>query len=131
MAKKRRLACIVEDDMDILQLYYDALKDIAGITLFKFTNPILALEHVRTNKNSYVFVLADLRMPELNGLDLIKKIKELNDKIRTILVTAFDASDIGINEYLKKEVVNGFIQKPMKIAKLRLEINNQLSAYES
>lgn len=103
MAKKRRLACIVEDDMDILQLYYDALKDIAGITLFKFTNPILALEHVRTNKNSYVFVLADLRFSELNGLDLINKIKELNDKIRTILITAFDASDIGINEYLKKE----------------------------
>jgi DNA-binding NtrC family response regulator len=131
MAKKRRLACIVEDDIDILQLYYDALKDIAGITLFKFTNPIVALEHVRTNKNSYVLVLADLRMPELNGVDLIKRIKDLNDKIRTILITAFDASDIGINEYLKKEVVNGLIQKPIKIARLRLEINNQLSAYES
>jgi two-component system, cell cycle response regulator CpdR len=44
------MVCIVDDDMDITILFHDALKAIAGITLFTFTDPILALEHIQINE---------------------------------------------------------------------------------
>jgi len=36
---------IVDDDPDIIMLFHEALKSISGITIFTFTDPILALEH--------------------------------------------------------------------------------------
>ena len=86
----------------------------------------MALEHIRINKNSYALIISDLRMPELNGIDLIKKVKTLNNNIRSILVTAFDVTDIGIEEHREKKVLNGFIQKPIKITELRSVVKDQL-----
>ena len=39
---------------------------INGITVFSFTDPILELEHFEKNKDDYVLVISDFRMPALN-----------------------------------------------------------------
>lgn len=54
--------------------------------MFTFTDSLVALEHVRINKNRYVLVNSDLRMPDLDGLEMIKAIKEVNPSVRTILM---------------------------------------------
>jgi CheY-like chemotaxis protein len=36
--------------------------------LFFFNDPVIALEHFTANKDAYALVIADLRMPSLNGL---------------------------------------------------------------
>ena len=38
---------------------------------------VTALAHFKENKESYVLVISDLRMPELNGLELLKNVKKL------------------------------------------------------
>ncbi|CAN5588229.1 hypothetical protein BH18THE1_BH18THE1_00950 [soil metagenome] len=125
-----KLVAIIDDDLDIVELFHDVLKSIAGIVLFKFTDPIIALEHITINKDAYVLIISDLRMPGLNGIELIKKSKNLNLKVRTLLMTAFDISDKMFKEYIKQEVINGFLQKPIKIDDLRLEVNKQSHAHE-
>jgi DNA-binding NtrC family response regulator len=121
---------LIDDDADIAQLYYEFLKTIEGVTVFKFTDPVIALEHIISNKDLYIVILSDLRMPALSGLELIKKIKKTNNDIRTILMTAFEISDDMFKDYVKKEIINGFIQKPIRMGDLCKEVSYQIHAYQ-
>jgi two-component system response regulator (stage 0 sporulation protein F) len=121
---------IVDDELDITILFRDALRSVAGVSVFTFTDPELALEYFKTNSTAYVLVLTDFRMPGLDGMQLIKKIKELNPLVRTILMTAYEVDDVVFKEYVKKEIINGFLQKPIRLDNMR-EVNNQLRYFES
>jgi DNA-binding NtrC family response regulator len=124
------MVCIVDDDPDIVLLFRDALKSISGITIFTFTDPILALEHFQVNEYAYVLVISDFKMPGLNGIEFIKKIKEYNRFVRTILMTAFQIEDKLFLEYTKKKIINAFLQKPIGIHDLLKEVDTQLHSYE-
>jgi DNA-binding NtrC family response regulator len=130
LANRKRLVAIVDDEKDITVLFRDALQRIKGISIFAFTNPLMALEHFTINKEQYVLVISDLRMPSLNGLELVKKIKDLNPLSRTILMTAFEIDDKLFQEYSKKEIINAFLQKPIRLDDLFVVVNNQLHTYE-
>jgi DNA-binding NtrC family response regulator len=127
---KSKLIAIVDDEDDIVKLFRDAIGKINGITIFTFTDPVLALEHININKQKYVLVISDLRMPALTGMELIQKIKELNPYVRTILMTAFAAEDDLFQEYTKKELINAFLEKPIRLGDLRAEVNYQLHTFE-
>lgn len=126
---KSKLVAIVDDE-DIIELFKDALVSINGIAIFTFTDPVMALEHFVINKEKYALVISDLRMPTLAGTELIKKLKNTNPFVRTILMTAFAVNDDIFQEYAGNELINGFLQKPIRLNDLRAEVNYQLHAYE-
>ena len=126
---KKRLIAIVDDEPDILKLYQDFFTKIKGISIFTFTDPLMALEHFHMNKNEYVLVISDLRMPNLDGLELVKIIKDLNPLVRTILMTAFAIKDDLFQEYLKEEIINDILQKPILLPDLYDQVRNQLRIY--
>ena len=131
MSANNRMICIVDDDLDITLLFRDALKTIKGITIFTFTDPILALEHFQVNEYAYVLAISDYRMPELNGTEFLKKIKELNRFVRTILMTAFEIEDKVFRQYTKKKIIDAFLQKPVGIHDLIKEVDTQLHHYDN
>ena len=124
------MVSIVDDDLDITFLFEEALKSISRITIFTFTDPILALEHFQVNEYAYVLVISDYKMPGLNGMEFLKKIKDSNRFVRTILMTAFQIEDKVFNENTKKKIINAFLQKPISIHDLVKEVDTQLDAYE-
>jgi len=71
----------------------------------------------------------------LNGIELLKKIKDSNRYVRTILTTAFEIDDnIGDNlfqEYTDKRIIDGYLQKPITVHRLIKEVNIQLDSYEA
>jgi response regulator RpfG family c-di-GMP phosphodiesterase len=69
-------------------------------------------------------------MPGLTGTELIKQLKKLNRFVRTMLMTAFTINDNLFQELAKKELINGFLQKPVRLDDLRAEVDNQLHTYE-
>ena len=122
---------IVDDDPDITFLFEEVLKSIPGITIFTFTDPILALEHFQVNEYAYVLVISDYKMPGLNGMEFLKKIKEYNRFVRTILITAaFRMDDNLFQKYTKKKIIDGFVQKPIGLHDFIKEVDTQLQAYE-
>ena len=125
-----RIVSIVDDDPDIILLFHDVLKSLAGITIFTFTDPILALEHFQVNEYAYVLVISDFKMPGLNGMEFLKKLKDSNRFVRTILMTAFQIEDKVFREYTKKKIINASLQKPIGIHDLLKEVNTQLHSYE-
>jgi DNA-binding NtrC family response regulator len=126
-----KLVAIVDDEIDITILFRDALTGIKNITVFTFTDPVLALEHFQMNEHAYVLVMSDLRMPGLNGMELLRKMKESNKFVRTILMTGFDIDDKMFHDYTKRKIVDGFIQKPIRLFDFIKEVDTQLHYYET
>ena len=125
-----RYLSIVDDGSDITTFFHEALKSLPGITVFTFTDPIIAIEHFKVNKNLYALVISDLRMPVINGIQLLKTVKDLNPEVRTLLITAFEVEDKLFEEYSKKEIIDGFAQKPISLDNLLQEVRAQLHSYE-
>jgi DNA-binding NtrC family response regulator len=118
---------VVDDEKDIVLLFRDALSQIDGCTVFGFTDPQAALEHFITNQKFYYLILTDFRMPTLTGIQLIMKMNEIKPSIRAILVSAFEVRDEEIFEQcMKKNIINGFLQKPIAISDLIDEVKNQI-----
>jgi len=116
---------VIDDEWDIVQLYRDAIL-ASGFTVYAFTNPLIALEHFRANSKSYALIISDLRMPGVDGIGLIKKVKEINPDIRTLLITAFDVEDRVFHRYKKENLIDGILQKPITMKNLVTEVENQL-----
>ncbi|HJR85549.1 MAG TPA: response regulator [Nitrososphaeraceae archaeon] len=129
MAKKW-LVAIVDDELDIVNLFRDALSKIKELSIFTFTDPMIALEHIKMNKSNYAVVISDLRMPDMNGMDLIYNIKKENPLVRTLLMTAFEVNDTVFDEYVKNNIINGFLQKPLKLKDLESEVQKQIKIYK-
>lgn len=84
-----------------------------GFVVTAFTDPIVAFESISAEHWRYRIVLADIRMPKLNGVDLAKQIKDIDKDIKLILMSAYDLSDFS------PPLLHEFIQKPVHIEKLR------------
>jgi DNA-binding NtrC family response regulator len=128
--KSRKIVAIIDDELDITVLFRDAIRGITGISIFTFTDPIMALEHFKINRKDYVLIVSDLRMPGIDGIELMRRTKELNPLVRTVLMTAFELDDELFQQYADKEIINGFLQKPILLKDLVKEVDNQLHVYQ-
>ena len=127
MPIKNKIVSIVDDELSTTNLFYEALRTISGIDVFRFTDPIEALDHLKMNKRDYAVMISDLRMPVINGVQLLQAVKDLNPLTRTILLTAYNIDDSLLREYTKKEIINCFLQKPIGVDHLRSEVCKQIS----
>jgi DNA-binding NtrC family response regulator len=133
MSNNNKFVSIVEDDLDISVLFQQALcGKIEGASVVSFNDPVTALKHYTKNKQQYAVVISDMRMSSINGLELLKKVKKLNPKIRTIIVTGFEFENNPVFEtYLKQGIIDSFIVKPVRIDRLCQSVRDEFAAYQS
>jgi DNA-binding NtrC family response regulator len=132
MSTNKRIVSIVDDDIYIAKLFHEALSEnIDRISVFSFNDPIMAFEHFVENKENCVLVISDLRMPGLNGLELLKKVKTSNPKVRTILMSAYNFEEEELYQsYMIEAVINSTIEKPVTMNRLYQIVRDQLNAYQ-
>ena len=70
-------------------------------------------------------------MPVINGMQLLKTIKDLNPSTRTVLTTDFDYDSKLIQDYTKKQIINGMLQKPIQPHELVTEVDKQIDIIKS
>jgi DNA-binding NtrC family response regulator len=126
ISKNNKIVSVVDDEQKTAQLFHSALNTLKGINVFEFTDPILALEHLKINKLDYAVMISDLRMPVINGVQLLKTVKDLNPSTRTILMTGYDIDNSLLQEYTKKEIIDCFLRKPIELGQLLSEVNKQI-----
>ena len=100
------------------------------VNVLRFTDTVNALEHFKMNRKDYAVMISDLRMPVINGVQLLKTVKDLNPSARTVLTTDFEYDNKLIQEYTKKNVINGLLQKPVEPHELIREVNKQIDILE-
>jgi DNA-binding NtrC family response regulator len=125
-----RIVSIVDDDIGTTIFFHEALRqNIDGISVFPFNDPIMAFEHFTENKENYVLVISDLRMPNLNGLELLKKVKTLNPKVRTILMSAYNfEEEESYQKYMNEAVIDSTLEKPVTMNRLSQRVREELDA---
>ncbi|GAB6073370.1 EAL domain-containing protein [Nautilia lithotrophica] len=95
----------------------DALEETKLIFEKFFRNVITAKDGLegleKFNSNQIDLIITDINMPKLNGLEMIKKIKEKSPNINTLVVSAYNETEYFIEAI--KLGVDGFILKPFEI----------------
>jgi two-component SAPR family response regulator len=109
---------VVDDDFDIATLVKLTLQRSGFKNVFAFTKPWLALEHFKFNYKDYCLVIADIRMPEMNGFEFARSVSRIKPEIKVLLMTAFDIDDTLLKMNTKYNNIGGIIQKPISSAKL-------------
>ncbi|HEU4483608.1 MAG TPA: response regulator [Nitrososphaeraceae archaeon] len=109
----RQKIMIIDDEIDITNLFKEILTN-AGYEVEGFNDPLKALAECNINHNNYVLIISDVRMPKMSGIELVKNIAEIDDKIKVILMTAFDVT----GEELKEVKIEKFLNKPIYLKKL-------------
>jgi DNA-binding NtrC family response regulator len=80
---------VVDDDSDIAYILKQGLLKNRFL-VDAFTNPEEALQNFQSNSESYHLMLSDIRMPEMSGIKLARKVKEINPKVKVVLMTSFE-----------------------------------------
>jgi DNA-binding NtrC family response regulator len=77
---------IVDDEKDLLFVYKRAL-ELAGMEVTTFDNPDMAFKEFKENSEKYSLLLTDMRMPSMNGYELINSVKAIRPEIRTTIIS--------------------------------------------
>jgi CheY-like chemotaxis protein len=112
-----------KDSLRFVQKYLES----KGAHVSAYSDPLLALQNFMKNNNSndnnyYDLVISDIRMPEMNGVELVSSIRKINKDIPIILMTASSGIDIdhSILNFLNIEDIT---IKPVKLKDLIEKIN--------
>ena len=112
---------VVDDCPDIVQILKLGLQR-NGFSVNAFTNPEEALQSFKSDAESYCLVVLDIRMPALSGIQLARKVKEINPNVKVVLMTAFEVRDNEFSTVFPSTSVDGFVQKPIRIKELTNKI---------
>jgi|SRR6187200_989042 two-component system catabolic regulation response regulator CreB/two-component system response regulator ChvI len=89
-----------------------------GFKVSAFTDPVMALKDFKINRKDCSLILSDIRMPGMNGYELVKQVKKINPQVKIILMTAFEIDDKEFHNVLSDIKVDAFLQKPFSIQRL-------------
>ncbi|HZL23974.1 MAG TPA: response regulator [Nitrososphaeraceae archaeon] len=118
---------LVDDEKDILDLFSEFLTS-NGFNTMSFDNPVKAIKYFYENPNNCSLVIADYKMPQISGIDLIKKIKEkdTDSKIKTIIISAFIKDNLPYDKsYIS--MIDKILEKPVYLDRLKNEIQELIS----
>ncbi len=126
---------IVDDDEILLETAVDTLESL-GLNVEKASGGLEALGMIAHRHESgleYDIVIVDLKMPEIDGIETIRRIRsEINSSTPILLISAYEWSDI--EEQAKDAGVNGFLTKPLFRSTLYDKINEilgkEIQSYE-
>jgi two-component system response regulator ChvI len=103
---------LVDDQPDMLFTYRSFLEG-QGFKVDTFTDPTVALKQfAKEDASKYDLVIMDIRMPQLNGLQLYQRLRAINSTVRILFVTALDAADELIS-LLPDVAADQVIMKPV------------------
>jgi CheY-like chemotaxis protein len=107
----------VDDDPMILQVLSFQLQKIVDrkCTLLEyFTDPLIALENIDEliqEKIDIIFIIVDYQMPNMNGAQLIRVIKEKYPNLACVMLSG-QANSVQLDELEKDHLLAEFISKP-------------------
>jgi PAS domain S-box-containing protein/diguanylate cyclase (GGDEF)-like protein len=117
-------ALIVDDDNLVRKSLYFNLKEQLGFKeIYTARDGNEALELYCDFRPDVV--ITDITMPEMDGLELASKLREVNEEVAIIILTAYDDSDLVIKAINKG--VNNFLVKPLNIDMLKKSLTKILS----
>ncbi|MGD9899895.1 MAG: sigma-54-dependent transcriptional regulator [Calditrichaceae bacterium] len=116
---------IVEDNDSMRMGMAESLRR-EGYTVFEFTEGSHALEHMQTNPVS--LVISDLKMEPMDGLAVLKKVREKHPDAEVLIVSAYGTVNVAVDAMRMGAV--DFMTKPFSNDELRIRVKNIMQKVE-
>ena len=110
---------VVDDTILNVVLLEEICKD-EGHNVDSFTNPLEALESIKQKEYDLAFI--DYMMPELNGIELIKQIKQIQPNLISVMITAADSQEVKLKAL--EAGASEFLSKPIDISEMMIRLKN-------
>jgi DNA-binding NtrC family response regulator len=111
-----RKILIVDDEPDITSAF-DMILEMNGFEVDSYNDPLIALSNFKPNL--YGLALLDIRMPKMNGFELYKKIKDIDNKMKVCFITAFEDYHQEFKEsFPELDEAQCFVRKPKAVEDL-------------
>jgi CheY-like chemotaxis protein len=114
---------LVDDEQDVLYNFQITLSE-EGYNVTPFSKSKEAIKHLidLNNSSHYDLAIINIRMPELNGIQLYQILKIINKNIKVLFISALDAADEILNMFpeidsgniIRKPVSQGYIVSKVK-----------------
>ena len=108
MDNKKYSIAIIDDETEILNVLSRFLSRNPDFSVTTYSNPITALSALGNSKAD--IVLLDIMMPQMNGLEVLEKLKDKNKSQKVIMMTAYSTLDKVLKSH--KEGATDFVMKP-------------------
>jgi DNA-binding NtrC family response regulator len=112
---------IVDDDENIRKVLMAILED-KGYNIEAVGTAREAIK--RTEKRFYNLALIDIRLPDMEGMDLLTKIRDTTPRMRKIIITGYPTLQNAVDAVNKG--ADAYIMKPFDVEKVLSTINEQL-----
>jgi len=116
---------VVDDELDNLALLYRTLRSNYDVT--KASSPLEALEILKNEK--FEVILSDHKMPDMDGVEFLKKTEEIYPDTMRLLVTAYSDAKILIDAINYAKIYR-YIKKPYVPDELSLIVQASLDYYQ-
>ncbi|HKU84357.1 MAG TPA: response regulator [Candidatus Nitrosocosmicus sp.] len=113
---------VVDDEEELANLFRRIL-GASGFNCVSFTDPLLALENFQKNQYKYTLVITDLRMPGINGIEFANEIRQYNQNVQILLLTAyFDDNRLTSEDFINADFAE-VIEKPVSLKVLQSTVS--------
>jgi DNA-binding NtrC family response regulator len=117
---------VVDDDESIRNSLAAILRD-EGYTVDLAMSGSEAIK--KTNSTAYNAALIDIRLPDMEGIELLTRMKDTVPKVRKIIITGYPSMKNAIEAVNKK--ADAYVLKPVDVEKLLDTIREQLKLQEA
>ncbi len=113
---------LVVDDEQNLRGALKLLLELEGYTVETASNGLEGLEAI--HQDNFDLVISDVRMPKMDGLEMLREIRKTNSLLPVILITAFASIDDVITAIQEKAV--NYIKKPFENSEVLHAVKKEL-----
>jgi DNA-binding NtrC family response regulator len=109
---------IVDDEIDMLELLELIITDRTEYEVVTTSAPLEVPELLK--KGPFDLLITDLRMPDIDGIELIEMVKQVDDQLPFIIITAYGTIESAV-EAMRKGAFD-YITKPFRQEQILLTI---------
>ena len=126
--EKKRSILVVDDEPDIVITLRTVLER-NNFEVDTYTEPLQAIKNF--TMNAYNLLILDIKMPQMNGFELYKELRKIDENIKVCFLTAL--SELHDYDIFKKEVfpktgLRYYVQKPIENDEILERINEILDS---
>ena len=109
---------IIDDEPIVGKRLQQAFSKL-GLDVEIFTSPLPAMEAMA--QKPFDIVVTDLKMADMDGIEVLRRSRQLNSRARVIIITGYASQDTA--DAAIKEGVFDFLAKPFRLEELKSAVN--------
>ena len=119
---------LIVDDSKVVRKYQRKILELLNLNVFEANNGEEALELIKKEKIN--FIITDIEMPKMNGLDLVKSIRAVKKIDELPILVVSNTNNLFTTFKILKLGANDFIKKPFDKNEYLIRVNNLLDIYD-